>query len=139
MERGYHVAVVGATGAVGLELLSILEERKFPVAQLSLLASKRSVGRQLAFAGKDCPVPELTEDSFRGVDFALFSVSSSISKTFGPIAARDGAVVIDDSSAFRMDPDVPLVVAEVNPHALQRHRGIIAHPNCSTIPLVMVL
>ena len=139
MEHGFHVAVVGATGAVGLELLSILEERKFPVAQLSLLASKRSVGRQLAFAGEDCPVRELTEDSFRGVDFALFSVSSSISKTFGPIAAQAGAVVIDDSSAFRMDPDVPLVVAEVNPHAVHRHRGIIAHPNCSTIPLVMVL
>jgi aspartate-semialdehyde dehydrogenase len=139
MERGYHVAIVGATGAVGLELLSILEERKFPVAQLSLLASKRSVGRQLGFAGKEFPVHELTEGVFEGVDFALFSVSSSISKAFGPIAARAGAVVIDDSSAFRMEPDVPLVVTEVNPHALHRHHGIIAHPNCSTIPLVMVL
>ena len=139
MEHGYHVAIVGATGAVGLELLSILEERKFPVAQLSLLASKRSVGRQLVFAGEEFPVQELTEGSFQGVHFALFSVSSSISKAFAPIAARAGAVVIDDSSAFRMDPDVPLVVTEVNPHALQRHRGIIAHPNCSTIPLVMVL
>src|SRR5215510_11055327 len=139
MERGYHVAIVGATGAVGLELLSILEERKSPVAQLSLLASKRSSGRRLVFAGKEYPVQELTEHSFQGVDFALFSVSSSISKAFGPIAARAGAMVIDDSSAFRMDPHVPLVVTEVNPHALQRHQGIIAHPNCSTVPLLMVL
>jgi aspartate-semialdehyde dehydrogenase len=139
MERGYHVAIVGATGAVGLELLSILEERRFPVAQLSLLASKRSAGRRLAFGGQEFPVQELTEGAFAGVDFALFSVSSSISKAFGAVAARAGAVVIDDSSAFRMDPDVPLVVTEVNPHALQRHQGIIAHPNCSTIPLVMVL
>jgi aspartate-semialdehyde dehydrogenase len=139
MERGYHVAIVGATGAVGLELLSILEERKFPVVQLSLLASKRSAGRTLCIAGRELPVRELTEQAFEGMDFALFSVSSSISKTFGPIAARAGALVIDDSSAFRMDPDVPLVVTEVNPHALHHHRGIIAHPNCSTIPLVMVL
>jgi aspartate-semialdehyde dehydrogenase len=139
MEHGYHVAIVGATGAVGLELLSILAERKFPVAQLSLLASKRSAGRKLIFAGAEYTVQELTEHSFEEVDFALFSVSSSISKTFGPIAARAGTVVIDDSSAFRMDPDVPLVVTEVNPHALHRHQGIIAHPNCSTIPLVMVL
>jgi aspartate-semialdehyde dehydrogenase len=139
MEHGYHVAIVGATGAVGLELLSILAERKFPVAQLSLLASKRSAGRKLIFAGAEYTVQELTEHSFEEVDFALFSVSSSISKTFGPIAARAGTVVIDDSSAFRMDPDVPLVVSEVNPHALQNHHGIIAHPNCSTIPLVMVL
>jgi aspartate-semialdehyde dehydrogenase len=139
MEHGYHVAIVGATGAVGLELLSILAERKFPVAQLSLLASKRSAGRKLIFAGVEYAVQELTEHSFEEVHFALFSVSSSISKAFGPIAARAGTVVIDDSSAFRMDPDVPLVVTEVNPHALHRHQGIIAHPNCSTIPLVMVV
>jgi aspartate-semialdehyde dehydrogenase len=139
MECGYHVAIVGATGAVGLELLSILEERKFPVARLSLLASKRSAGRMLTCAGEAYAVQELTEGAFQGVDFALFSVSSSISKAFGPLAVRAGAVVIDDSSAFRMDPNVPLVVTEVNPHALKRHQGIIAHPNCSTIPLVMVL
>lgn len=139
MERGYHVAIVGATGAVGHELLTILEERKFPVAQLTLLASKRSAGRTLSFVGDEYAVQELTEGSFQGVDFALFSVSSSISTAFGPVAARAGAVVIDDSSAFRMDPSVPLVVTEVNPHALQGHHGIIAHPNCSTIPLVMVL
>jgi len=139
MERGYHVAIVGATGAVGQELLSILEERKFPVSRLSLLASKRSAGRTLVFAGNEYPVQELTERSFVGVDYALFSVSSSISKAFGPAAVRAGAVVIDDSSAFRMDPHVPLVVTEVNPHALSHHQGIVAHPNCSTIPLVMIL
>lgn len=139
MARGYHVAIVGATGAVGQELLSILEERKFPVAQLSLLASMRSAGRKLSFVGQDYPVRDLAECAFEGIDFALFSVSSSISQTFAPLAARAGAVVIDDSSAFRMDPQVPLVVTEVNPHALSMHRGIIAHPNCSTIPLVMVL
>jgi aspartate-semialdehyde dehydrogenase len=139
MERGYQVAIVGATGAVGLELLSIIEERKFPIAHLSLLASKRSVGRTLSFAGQALPVRELTEQAFDDIDFALFSVSSSVSKAFGPMAARAGAVVIDDSSAFRMDPQVPLVVTEVNPHALRRHQGLIAHPNCSTIPLVMVL
>jgi aspartate-semialdehyde dehydrogenase len=139
MERGYHVAIVGATGAVGQELLGILEERKFPVSRLSLLASKRSAGRTLVFAGKEYPVQELTEHSFVGVDYALFSVSSSISKAFGPAAVRAGAVMIDDSSAFRMDPQVPLVVTEVNPHALSHHQGIIAHPNCSTVPLAMVL
>ncbi|HSF29779.1 MAG TPA: aspartate-semialdehyde dehydrogenase [Candidatus Tectomicrobia bacterium] len=139
MERGYHVAIVGATGAVGQELLSLLDERKFPVARLSLLASKRSAGRKLSYAGEEFPVRELTENSFADVDYALFSVSSAISKALGPVAARAGAVVIDDSSAFRMDPHVPLVVTEVNPHALRCHQGIIAHPNCSTIPLVMVL
>jgi aspartate-semialdehyde dehydrogenase len=139
MGRGSHVAVVGATGAVGRELLSILEERKFPVSELSLLASARSAGRWLAFADQELPVKELTADAFAGVDFALFSVSASVSKTFAPSAVRAGAIVIDDSSAFRMDPQVPLVVTEVNPHALAQHQGIIAHPNCSTIPLVMVL
>jgi aspartate-semialdehyde dehydrogenase len=119
--------------------LSILDERKFPLAQLSLLASVRSVGRTLAFAGEELPVQELQETSFAGVDFALFSVSASVSKAMAPAAVHAGAIVIDDSSAFRMDPQVPLVVTEVNPHALAQHRGIIAHPNCSTIPLVMVL
>lgn len=139
MGRGYHVAIVGATGAVGQELLGILDERKFPVSQLSLLASARSVGRTLTFGGEELAVHELQESSFAGVDFALFSVSSSVSKAMAPAAVRAGAIVIDDSSAFRMDPQVPLVVTEVNPHALHRHQGIIAHPNCSTIPLVMVL
>jgi aspartate-semialdehyde dehydrogenase len=139
MGGGYHVAIVGATGAVGQELLSILDERKFPISKLSLLASARSAGRTLAFAGEDLSVQALTEHSFQGVDFALFSVNASISKAFAPAAVRAGAVVIDDSSAFRMDPQVPLVVTEVNPHTLEQHQGIIAHPNCSTIPLVMVL
>lgn len=139
MGRGYHVAIVGATGAVGRELLCILEERKFPVAKLSLLASARSVDRRLAFAGEELPVQELATDAFEGVDVALFSVSASVSKTFAPSAVRAGAIVIDDSSAFRMDPHAPLVVTEVNPHTLTRHQGIIAHPNCSTIPLVMIL
>jgi aspartate-semialdehyde dehydrogenase len=139
MGGGYHVAVVGATGAVGHELVSLLEERRFPVAKLSLLASARSAGRRLAFAGEERAVKELTAGAFAGVDFALFSVSASVSKTFAPSAVRAGAIVIDDSSAFRMDPHAPLVVTEVNPHALARHQGIIAHPNCSTIPLVMVL
>jgi aspartate-semialdehyde dehydrogenase len=139
MGGGYHVAIVGATGAVGRELLSVLDERQFAVGQLSLLASARSAGRRLRFAGEDVPVQELRDSSFAGVDFALFSVSASVSKAVAPAAVRAGAVVIDDSSAFRMDPQVPLVVTEVNPHALERHRGIIAHPNCSTVPLVMVL
>src|ERR671935_647738 len=110
MGRGYHVAIVGATGAVGQELLSILEERKFPVAKLSLLASARSVGRRLAFAGEELPVQELTANALAGIDFALFSVSASVSQAFAPFAVRAGAIVIDDSSAFRMEAHVPLVV-----------------------------
>ena len=139
MGHGYHVAIVGATGAVGQEMLSILEERKFPLAQLTLLASERSVGRALSFAGEELRVERLTESAFRTVEFALFSASAAVSKRSGPAAVQAGAIVIDDSSAFRMDPAVPLVVTEVNPHALAQHQGIIAHPNCSTIPLVMVL
>lgn len=139
MGRGYHVAIVGATGAVGQEMLSILEERKFPVAQLTLLASERSAGRRLTFATEELRVEKLAGSSFHTVDFALFSATSAVSKSFGPAAAKAGAIVIDDSSAFRMDPAVPLVVTDVNPHALAHHDRIIAHPNCSTIPLVMVL
>ena len=139
MGRGYHVAIVGATGAVGQELLSILEERKFPVAKLLPLASARSAGRMLPFAGETHVVKELTQQSFHEIDFALFSASAEVSRTYAPSAVQAGVIVIDDSSAFRMDPRVPLVVTEVNPHALAQHQGIIAHPNCSTIPLVMVL
>jgi aspartate-semialdehyde dehydrogenase len=139
MARGYRVAIVGATGAVGRELLSILEERRFPVASLVLLASARSAGQRLTFAGEAVPVQELGEPAFAGVDFALFSASAGVSRAFAPAAVRAGAIVVDDSSAFRMDPQVPLVVTEVNPQALGQHRGLIAHPNCSTIPLVMVL
>ncbi len=139
MGRGYHVAIVGATGAVGEELLSILEERKFPVATLKLLASERSAGRTLTCAGEEFRVEKLAENSFHKIDFALFSASAGVSRTFAPSAVRAGAIVIDDSSAFRMDPNVPLVVTDVNPHALALHQGLVAHPNCSTIPLVMVL
>jgi aspartate-semialdehyde dehydrogenase len=127
------VAIVGATGAVGIELIRCLEERRFPLAELRLLASARSAGRSLAFRGQPLPVRELKEDSFRGVDIALFSAGGSISKRFGPLAVEQGAVVVDNSSAFRMDPAVPLVVPEINPEAVRAHRGIIANPNCSTI------
>ena len=127
------VAVVGATGAVGVELLKCLEQRNFPLSDLRLLASARSAGKTMTFKGKDVTVAELTEDSFEGVDIALFSAGGSISKRFGPIAARAGAVVVDNSSAFRQDPDVPLVIPEINPEAVRAHKGIIANPNCSTI------
>ena len=127
------VAIVGATGAVGVELLTCLEQRRFPLSRLRLFASKRSAGKTMRFRGEDILVEELTEDVFAGVDIALFSAGGSISKKFGPIAARAGAVVVDNSSAFRMDPDVPLVVPEINPEAARNHKGIIANPNCSTI------
>ena len=127
------VAIVGATGAVGLELIRCLERRNFPLAQLRLLASARSAGKTLPFRGEALPVEELTEESFRGVDIALFSAGSGISKRFAPLAVAQGAVVVDNSSAFRRDPAVPLVVPEINPQALKTHRGLIANPNCSTI------
>ena len=127
------VAIVGATGAVGVELMECLERRNFPMSELRLFASARSAGKTLPFRGKPLTVQELTEDSFGGVNIALFSAGGSTSKRFGPIAARTGAVVVDNSSAFRMDPAVPLVVPEINPEAIKQHRGIIANPNCSTI------
>ncbi|HEY2591039.1 MAG TPA: aspartate-semialdehyde dehydrogenase [Steroidobacteraceae bacterium] len=127
------VAIVGATGAVGVELIRCLEARRFPLSELRLLASARSVGKTLPFKSRLLTVAELTEESFRGVDIALFSAGGSISKRFAPIAAKAGAVVVDNSSAFRMDPAVPLVVPEINPQAIAGHRGIIANPNCSTI------
>ncbi len=133
------VAIVGATGAVGVEFLRCLEERHFPVAELSLLASARSVGKELTFRGVKHKVAELTEASFEGVDLALFSAGGSISKKFGPIAAKAGAIVVDNSSAFRMAPDVPLVVPEINPQAARQHKGIIANPNCSTIIAIVPL
>ncbi len=133
------VAIVGATGMVGIEMRKILQERKFPVASLRLLASERSKGKNLKFAGKDIAVEELKEDSFTGIDIALFSAGASISRKFAPLAVRAGAVVIDNSSAFRMDKDIPLIVPEVNLHAVKSHQGIIANPNCSTIQLVVVL
>jgi aspartate-semialdehyde dehydrogenase len=127
------VAIVGATGAVGVELIRCLEERRFPLSELRLFASARSAGKSLTFRGESLAVRELKDDSFRGVDIALFSAGGGTSKRFGPLAVEQGAVVVDNSSAFRMDPAVPLVVPEINPEAVRGHRGIIANPNCSTI------
>ncbi len=134
-----HVAVVGATGAVGVEMVETLEKRDFPVGRLTLLASARSVGKTLPFRGKEHTVTELTRDSFRGIDIALFSAGGSISKEFAPVAAAAGCVVVDNSSAFRQDDSVPLVVPEVNPQDIPSHRGIIANPNCTTIITLMAL
>ncbi len=136
--KKYRVAILGATGAVGQEFLNLIEERKFPFSELRLLASSRSAGKKISFMGKEYMVQETTADSFEGIDIALFA-GGAASKDFAPCAVRAGAVVIDNSSAFRMDPDVPLVVPEVNPGAIRRHKGIIANPNCSTIIMVMAL
>lgn len=133
------MAIAGATGAVGIEMLRVLERRNFPVGRLTLLASARSAGMTLDFRGGAVEVAELTPDSFAGVDFALFSAGGSISKEFAPAAVEAGAVVVDNSSAFRMDPDVPLVVPEINPEAALSHRGIIANPNCTTAITLMGL
>ncbi len=135
----FRVAIVGATGLVGGEFLKILEERKFPMDSLRLYASDRSAGKRLSFMGEDLVVEETSDASFNNVDIALFSAGGDISKRFAPIAARAGAVAIDNSSAFRMDPEVPLVVPEVNPNDIDTHKGIIANPNCSTIQLVVAL
>ncbi|HOE65445.1 MAG TPA: aspartate-semialdehyde dehydrogenase [Candidatus Hydrogenedentes bacterium] len=133
------VAVVGATGLVGSKMLQVLEERNFPVKELKCLASARSKGKTLKFRGETVTVEELTETSFKGVDIALFSAGGSTSKKFAPFAAKDGCVVVDNSSAWRMDPEVPLVVPEVNAYDIPKHKGIIANPNCSTIQMVVVL
>jgi aspartate-semialdehyde dehydrogenase len=127
------VAIVGATGAVGVELIRCLEERRFPLKELRLYASARSAGKTLPYRGEPLAVRELQDDSFRGVDIALFSAGGSTSKRFAPLAVEQGAVVVDNSSAFRMDATVPLVIPEINPDAVRAHRGIIANPNCSTI------
>ncbi len=127
------IAIVGATGAVGVELLQCLAQRRFPLGQLRLLASARSAGRRMTFEGREIAVEELTEQSFAGVDIALFSAGGEQSRRFAPLAVAAGAVVIDNSSAFRMDPEVPLVVPEINPQEIDRHNGIIANPNCSAI------
>jgi aspartate-semialdehyde dehydrogenase len=127
------VAVVGATGAVGVELIRCLEQRRFPLAELRLFASARSAGKRLKFRGQELAVRELTTDSFKGVDIALFSAGGAISRRFAPLAVAAGATVIDNSSAFRMDPQVPLIVPEINPQALRGHKGIIANPNCCAI------
>jgi aspartate-semialdehyde dehydrogenase len=137
--KGYSVAVAGATGAVGEVMIRILQERNFPLKSLRLLASERSEGKELEFKGEKVRVEKLTADSFKGIDIALFSAGASRSKEFCPAAAAAGAVVIDNSSAFRMEPDVPLVVPEVNPEAIARQKGIIANPNCTTIVTVVPL
>jgi aspartate-semialdehyde dehydrogenase len=137
----YNVAVAGATGAVGGAMLDVLERRNFPINELRLLASERSVGKKLVFRGKEIAVQLLTKDAFKDIDIALFSAGASRSLDFAPAAAASGAVVIDNSSAFRMDPEIPLVVPEVNPHAIAQYtqRGIIANPNCSTIQMLVAL
>ena len=135
-----HVAIVGATGAVGIEMLLCLEQRNFPLGKLTLLASARSAGKRMTFRGEEIVVKELTHDSFEGIDIALFSAGGGISLEFAPSAAKAGAIVIDNSSAFRMDADVPLVVPEINPEAAKNpKRGIIANPNCTTIISLMAL
>lgn len=134
-----HLAVAGATGAVGIEILKCLEQRDFPVGELTLLASARSAGKSLPFRGKEVTVKELAPDSFEGVEVALFSAGGGVSKVFAPHAVAAGAVVVDNSSAFRMDENVPLVVPEINPGDVEGHRGIIANPNCTTIVTLMAL
>ena len=138
-KQRYVVAVVGATGAVGNEMIAVLEERDFPVERLRLFASERSEGKTLKFKDAEIPVETINEDSFKGIDIALFSAGGERSKIWAPVAARSGCVVIDNSSQWRMDPEVPLVVPEVNPHDLKWHKGIIANPNCSTIQMVVAL
>jgi aspartate-semialdehyde dehydrogenase len=138
-ERKYKVAVVGATGLVGQEMRKILEERNFPLKELKLLASERSAGKKLEFRKEELEVEELKEDSFKDIEIALFSIGADLSKKFSPQAVKEGAVVVDNSSAWRMDPEVPLVVPEVNPQAVKKHKGIIANPNCSTIQMVVAL
>jgi len=139
--KKFHVAVAGATGAVGGVFLSILEERKFPMKSIRLLASERSVGKRLKFAGEELPVELLSKDAFKGIDIALFSAGASRSREFAAAAWESGAVVVDNSSAFRMEPDVPLVVPEINPEAIAQYkrRGIVANPNCTTIVSIMPL
>jgi len=137
--RSYNVAILGATGAVGTELVALLDDRKFPVANLKLLASPRSAGSTLTFRGEALPVQAVQPDSFQGVDLVLASAGGSISKAWATTIVQAGAIMIDNSSAFRMDPTVPLVVPEVNPDAAKAHQGIIANPNCTTILMCMVV
>ena len=137
--NGFHVAVVGATGAVGQQMIETLEKRDFPIRKLTLLSSIRSAGKTVTFKNQEITVQEAKPESFEGVDIALFSAGGSVSKKLAPEAAKRGAVVIDNTSAFRMDPDIPLVVPEVNKEDLRKHNGIIANPNCSTIQMVVAL
>jgi len=137
--NGYRVAIVGATGMVGQEFIKVLEQRSFPVASIGMLASDRSAGKKVFFSHQEYEVQETTPESFKSIDIALFSAGAEISHYFSPIAAQSGAVVVDNSSAFRMDPKVPLVVPEINPEDIKKHNGIIANPNCSTIQMVVAL
>ncbi len=139
MSKQYKVAVVGATGVVGREMMNILEQRNFPVAMLRPLASERSKGLKAKFKGEDIPVEVLNKDAFKGIEIVLSSPGAKVSREFSPHAVKAGAVVIDNTSAFRMDPEVPLVVPEVNPEDAKKHKGIIANPNCSTIQMVVAL
>ncbi|MGC6770229.1 aspartate-semialdehyde dehydrogenase [Enterococcus sp. LJL128] len=139
MEKSYVVAVVGATGAVGTKMIEMLEQTKLPIKEVKLLASKRSAGKELKYKNQTLIVEELVPESFENVDIALFSAGGGISKIYAPEAVKRGAVVIDNTSHFRMDPEVPLVVPEVNKEALNRHKGIIANPNCSTIQMMVAL
>ena len=139
MSKEYNVAVAGATGAVGIEMIKTLEQRDFPVKNLRLLASARSVGKKLTYKGTEIAVEELTEKSFKDIDIALFSAGGGISKQFRNAVVESGAVMVDNSSAFRMDDDVPLVVPEVNPEDIQKHKGVIANPNCSTIIMLVAV
>ena len=134
-----HVAIVGVSGAVGQEMLDVLTRRRFPVASLRALGSERSAGRQIQFRGETLPIELLTEQSFAGIDVALFSAGASVSRRFAPLAVRAGAVVVDNSSAFRLDEDVPLVIPEINGADAANHRGIIANPNCTTAVTLMAL
>jgi aspartate-semialdehyde dehydrogenase len=139
MVNGFHVAVVGATGAVGEQMIRTLENRDFPISKLTLLSSKRSAGKKVVFKGEEVTVVEATPDRFEGVQIALFSAGGSVSKELAPEAVKRGAIVVDNTSAFRMDENTPLVVPEVNEKALHSHNGIIANPNCSTIQMVVAL
>ncbi|MFH7818686.1 aspartate-semialdehyde dehydrogenase [Neobacillus thermocopriae] len=138
-QKGFHVAVVGATGAVGQQMIQTLMKEKFPIGKLTLLSSARSAGKKVNVNGEEYTVQEATPDSFEGVDIALFSAGGSVSKELAPEAVKRGAVVVDNTSAFRMETDVPLVVPEVNESDLYHHKGIIANPNCSTIQMVVAL
>ena len=139
MSRPLHVAIAGATGAVGVEMIKTLEHRNFPVASLKLLASARSAGKKMKFRGEEIAVEEMTEASFRGVDVALFSAGAGVSRQFRQAVVDAGAVMVDNSSAFRLEDDVPLVVPEVNPEDVKWHKGVIANPNCTTIIMLVAV
>lgn len=139
MSKGYKVAVIGASGLVGRKMVQVLEERNFPISELTLYASERSAGKKVAYEGEEITIQKLDNESFTGKDIALFSAGGSVSKEFAPVCAKAGCIAIDNSSAWRMNDETPLVVPEVNPHDIEKHKGIIANPNCSTIQLMVAL